>query len=395
MDTLKAELAEFQTLKDLKPILATQGPCLSVHIPLSSAPVNQALKANALEWKEVLRSLEPKIEQYGAEGRKLLEGISDFNAVWPGQEPQGRSICVLRSPDVFLVTWVEQVTRRRAVIGPHFYIRPLLPQLTNHRSFYLLALSQKNVRLLHCTGRSADEAPFPPGVATSFDSWMNSAKPDHVRDNRASPGPSAGSSTGIMFGTISDTEDRDEYLSHFFRQIDRAVNDMLRGKTEPLVLCGVDYELPLYVAVNSYPHLASESVQGAPNSLKSGEMHARALEALATCYEHKVGDALAEYNHKVGGGASNRIKEVVKAAHDGRVLKLVVSDSLETTGAFNEATYTVKGRETGTAEDEDLVNDAVVQTILHAGQILVAPNGKMPNGTPAAAIFRFSSAASK
>jgi hypothetical protein len=395
MDTLKAELAEFQTLKDLKPILAAQGPCLSVYMPLSSAPANQSSKANALEWKEMLRNLEPKIEQYGAEGRKLIDGISDFNAIWPNQEPQGRSIGVLRSPDVFLVTWVEQLARRRAVLGPHFYIRPLLPQLTNHRSFYLLALSQKNVRLLHCTTRTADEVPFPPGVATSFDAWMNTAKPDHVRDNRASPGPSAGSSGGIMFGTVSDTEDRDEYLSHFFRQIDRAVNEVLRGRTEPVVLCAVDYELPLYIAVNSYPHLASETVQGAPNSLKSGEMHARALEALDACYEHKVADALAEYNHKVGGGASNRIKEVVKAAHDGRVLKLVVSDSLETTGAFNEATYTVKGRETGTPEDQDLVNDAVVQTILHAGQVLVAPNGKMPNGTPVAAIYRFSSAASR
>jgi hypothetical protein len=49
----------------------------------------------------------------------------------------------------------------------------------------------------------------------------------------------------------------------------------------------------------------------------------------------------------------------------------------------------VKGRETGTAEDEDLVNDAVVQTVLHAGQIYVAPNGKMPHGSPVAATYRF------
>ncbi|HZQ53425.1 MAG TPA: hypothetical protein VFB14_14570 [Bryobacteraceae bacterium] len=397
MDTLKAELAEFQTLKDLKPILATQGPCLSAYIPLSSAPLNQALKANALEWKEVLRSLEPKIEQYGAEGRKLLEGISDFNAIWPNQEPHGRSIGVLRSPDVFLVTWVEQVTRRRAVLGPRFYIRPLLPDVTRDPAFYLLALSKKNVRMLRCTSRTADEIGFPAGVATNYDEYMNTAKPDHVRDNRATPGPSAGSSSGIVFGfgSVSDTEARDEYVAQFFRQIDRGINEILRGKTEPLVLCGVESELPIYRSINSYPHLAEESVQGAPNSLKSGEMHARALEAINRCYEHEVDEALSEYNHKVGGGASNRIKEVVKAAHDGRVLKLVVSDSLETTGAFNEATYTVKGRETGTPEDEDLVNDAVVQTILHAGQVLVAPNGKMPNGTPVAAIYRFSSAASR
>lgn len=397
MDTLKAELAEFQAPKDLKPVLAAPGPCLSVYIPLSSLPVNQSSKANALEWKEMLRSLEPKIEQYGSEGRKLLEGISDFNAIWPNQEPHGRSIGVLRSPDVFLVTWVEQLIRRRAVMGPRFYIRPLLPDVTRDRAFYLLALSKKNVRMLRCTSRTADEIAFPPGVVTNQDEYMNTAKPDHVRDNRATPGPSAGSSSGIVFGfgSVNDTEARDEYVAQFFRQIDRGINEILRGKTEPLVLCGVESELPIYRSINSYPHLAEESVPGAPNSLKSGEMHARALEAMARCYEHEVDEALSEYNHKVGSGASNRIKEVVKAAHDGRVLKLVVSDSLETTGAFNEATYTVKGRETGTAEDEDLVNDAVVQTILHAGQVLVARNGKMPNGTPVAAIFRFSSAASR
>jgi len=62
---------------------------------------------------------------------------------------------------------------------------------------------------------------------------------------------------------------------------------------------------------------------------------------------------------------------------------------LETTGSFDEATHTVKGRETGSSEDEDLVNDAVVQTILHAGQCLVVPNSKMPNGAPLSDIFRF------
>ena len=133
------------------------------------------------------------------------------------------------------------------------------------------------------------------------------------------------------------------------------------------MLAAVEYEQPLYRQVNSYPHLAKEGVVGAPNSLKAGEMHARALDAIQRCYEKEVDEALIEYDHKVGGGASNRLKDVVKASHEGRVLKLFVSESLETTGAFDQATHTVKGRQTGASEDEDLVNDAVVQTILHAG----------------------------
>jgi len=389
MDTLKAELAEFQTARDLKAILAAEGPCLSVYIPLSSAAPNQGAKANALEWKETLRSVEPKMQQYGSAAAELLESVRDWDAILQDHQPQGRSIAVLRSPDVFRVAWIEEVVKRRAEIGPHFYIRPLLPELTRDKTFYILALSQKNVRLLRCTARTSEEIPFPKHVASSYDAYMNTEKPDHVADNRATAGPGVGSSKGVMFTTSSDREDKDEYLAHFFRQIDRGVEEVLRGKTEPVVLVGVEYELALYRSLNSNLHLAQESVQGAPNSLKSGEMHARALDAMVRCYEKKVDEALAQYNHKVGAGASNRLKEVVTAAHDGRVLTLLVSDSLERTGVFDESTHTVKGRETGSSEDEDLVNDAAVQTILHAGHTFVVPNGKMPDGAPLAAIFRF------
>ena len=389
MNTTKAELAEIQTVNDVKPILAAEGPCLSVYVHLSSASPAQSAKTNALEWRELIRSLEGRIQQFGSQGKELLASISDWDAISQGQQLRGRSIAVFRSPDVFRAVWMDREVVSRAFAGPRFHIRPLLPELTHDRDFHLLALSQKNVRLLHCTTHSSDEIPFPPGVVPSYDAWMNSAKPDHVRDNKASVGPTAGHTKGVMFGTSSDREDKDEYLAHFFRQIDRGIDEVLRGSKQPLVLCAVEYELSLYRSVNTYQHLATEEVQGAPNSLKSGEMHARALEALERCYEKELDAKLAEWNHKAGGGGSNRLKEVVTAAYDGRVLTLLVSDSLETTGRFDEATHTVHARETGTTDDEDLVNDAAVQTILHAGQVLVAPNSKMPNGAPVAAIYRY------
>ena len=133
----------------------------------------------------------------------------------------------------------------------------------------------------------------------------------------------------------------------------------------------------------------SEAVHGAPNGLKSGEMHARALEALEKTYANKIDATLADWNHRVGGGASSRLKDVVTAAHDGRILTLLVSDAQQKTGVFDEATNSVKGKETGSSEDEDLVNDAAVQTILHAGNVLIAPQSKMPNGSALAAIFRY------
>ncbi len=337
-----------------------------------------------------MRSLQQKMAQHGAETRELVESVADWDSLFGGAKPQGKSVAVFRSPDVFRVAWLDGEVNSQAVIGPHFYVRPLLPELTKAKTFYLLALSQKDIRLLCCNSNHSEEVALSTrGVATSFDQYMNPVKPDHTQNLGASAGPSSGSSKGVFAGTSTEKEDRDKYLSHFYKQIDRAVNDVLRGKTEPLVMAGVDYELSLYRDVNSYPNLSGEAVHGAPNGLKSGEMHARAIEAVSRDYQSKLDDALATYDHKVGAGATNRLRDIVTAAHDGRVLTLFVSDTLGQTGSFDESTYSMKGRETGSAEDEDLVNDAVVQAILHAGQVFVVPNTKMPNGAPVAATYRF------
>lgn len=346
-------------------------------------------KANSLGWREAVRAVEPKLQELGAQGRELFETLRDWETISQGQEPQGKAVAVFRSPAVFNITWMQDQVQTRALVGPHFYIRPLLAELDKGNQFYILALSQKDVRLLRCNSRGAEEVSIPGGTATSFGGYMDSAKPDHSRNNLTSAGPSGGHSKGIVGTTDTERENKGEYLGHFFRQIDRGVNELLRGSSDPVVLAGVEYELAQYHTLNTYPHLLDEDVKGAPNALKAGEMHARAIEALGRSYENRADAVLAEYNHKAGGGASNRLKDVVTAAHDGRVLSLLVSDSLETTGTFDERTHAVKGHATGISEDEDLVNDAAVQTILHGGRVLSLSNKKMPNGAPLAAVFRY------
>lgn len=389
METVRAEVAELTTLNDLKPMLASGAPCLSIYLPMSSAPANQAAKANALEWRECLRAAKAKAEQHGPEAVDLLHSISGFDAIVPPGEAKGKSIAVFRSPELFKIAWLQNTVRAKAVVGRHFCIRPILPELVRDETFFILALSQKDVRLLRCTHSSSEQISLADGVATSFDAYMNTAKPDHVSDNRASPGPSSGGSKGIIFGNTTEREDKGEYLAHFYKQVDRGLNDALRQAKEPVVLVGVEYQLALYRSLSTYPKLVEEDVHGAPNGLKAGEMHARAIKALERHYHNKVDAALAEYNHKAGGGASNRLKDIVTAAHDGRVLTLFVPESREQVGKFDEPTHSAKGGEDGTADAEDLVNAAAVDTVLHAGQVYVLPDAKMPNGTPLAAVFRY------
>ena len=357
-------------------------------MPLATLPAGQRVKTESVTWRGLLEQIDPELAKHGAQGRDWLQSL-EWDAIVQNGEPRGKSIAVFRSANRFQIVSLTETVDSRAVVGSSFYIRPLLKDLATPKSFYLLALSQNDVRLLHCTHESCDEVEWPRDTAASFDAYMDTAKPDHNDSNETSAGPSSGHSKGIVGTTSTIRETKPEYLAHFFRQIDRAVHQLLRENNEPLVLAAVDYEVAQYRSLNTYPHLCDEAVHGAPNGLRSGEMHARAIQALAKSAQNRADEVLVEYDHKVGAGASNRIKDVVKAAHDGRVMKLLVSDTLEQAGTFDPATDTAKGHRNGAEQEEDLVNDAAIQTILHSGAIFCLPNSKMPNGAAAAAVFRY------
>jgi hypothetical protein len=361
MTELHGEVQAIKTLKDLKAILSGRGPCLSMYMPLT------APRENEVRWRDCIRNLEGRT--VNVTHRELIRSATNWSSVAP-EEPVGSAIAVLRSRDVFATAVLTEKVSERTVLGHHFYIRPLLAELSKSSEFYLLALSQKRTRLLHCTQQTMEEVELPPDVKTDYEEWLNFAKPDHRLIYNAAAGADSGTSKGVVTSWGAENESKTEYLAHYFKQIDHGVHTILRGKTEPLILCAVEYEIPIYRKENSYPQLADEAVVAAPNSLKFGELQSRALEASARCYGRKIDEALAEWNHKVGSGASSHLTEVAVAARDGRVLTLLASDALEHNG-------------------EDPVNEAAIQTILHGGRVLVAPYSKMPEGAAAAAIFRF------
>lgn len=387
METIKSELVRLDRPEGLKGLLSANGPCISIFFPVSRENLNPG--DDERRWKQVIRRLEAELDRFnnGPNGtRELLDALRALDAMSEDRNGKGKTLVVFRCPDRFCHLWLRADLEERIKVGPQFFIRPLLPLMSNP-VFCILALSLNDTRLLRCTLDNSEQVPLP-GVPSSFDEYMNSTKPDHVLENRTSAGPSSGTSKGVTGGTSTEAEDRDEYVSHYFRQIDRALNAALRETCEPVVLVGVDHQLSLYRSVTTYPRLATDGVHGAPNGLKGGEMHARAIEVLRAHRAGMLDQVLAEYNHLAGGGrATNRLKEIVTAANDGRVVKLIVSDSLEQAGALDEATHQVTGSNNG--GEYDLLNKAAVETILHAGQVFVAPNKKMPNGSPLAAIFRY------
>ena len=354
MSLERVETAPRLNPMDLKELTNAKPPCITISIPFDNPA------AAKIRLKNFLREAE---QQLPHEQRALLEPLHDAAA-----EPNGHGLVLFRSPDVFTSIWLQRPIPEGLTVADHFQIRAILPQLIGEQKFYILALAQKDVRLLRCSDHSSEELPLPPGTPRSFDKWFDPAKPHHVRDDM-----SAG----------------DEYLKHFYRAVETGVRDVLLRDPAPLVLVGVEYELALYHTIDEYDRTVPGGVHGAPDGLKGGEMHARALELVQPTFEEPVRKALEIFESVAPERRSTNAKEIVKAAFDARIAHLFLNETGEYQGWFREATGEVKHGKTEGIDEEDLLNAAAVRTIAGGGNVFVLPGNRMPNGVPAAAVFRW------
>jgi hypothetical protein len=381
----QASPISFQELKELS---ASQGPCITVLFPLHHEDTRQI----RVTVKKALQDISEKLDRRNVDRKSqaaLLEPIRAL-ADTIEEQPQAHGVLILRSPDVFRHYFIPQAPQECVEVAEHFYLLPLIPILRESRPFYILALSQKHIRLLRCTNMTSEEVPLPPTVPQNLDAFIHSDKPDHVLDNSAAGGPGTGTMGRVMFGTGTDKERSDQYLLHFYKAVDRGIGELLKDDPSPVVIAGVEYELPLYRNVSTFPRLVEDPIRGAPDGLKGGELHKRAFDPIQTYWRKDIEEALEMYE-QLGGSdrVSVSLKEIVKAAYDGRVLHLFVAQGARHLGNFDEMSHRVRTHSEERPGDEDLINAATVQTISHAGNVFVIPRNKVPHGSQMAAVMRY------
>lgn len=368
------------SLAEIKEIGTATGPCISILVPG---------EANSVLLRQAISQAEQALANKGIEKSQSQQLIRALRDVAENVPAEGKGLAIYCAPDVCRAYYIAQAVTESVTVADHFNIRPLIPALTGIGEFYVLALSQKHIRLLRCTDRASSEVELPAATPKSLWGDSQTDKPDHNEVNRGSAGPDQGGMKGVSSSTNTESEDRDLYLAQFYKHVSEGVKSVLKEGAAPLVIAGVDYEIAAFRRVNVYPHLVEEPVHGAPDGLKGGELHKRALEAVKGYFETPLKQALARYDELGGARGSSTIREIVKAAHDGRVLDLILSEGAQYMGTFDEARDDAKGHKIPGDGDEDLLNFAALQTLLHAGHVFIVPPSQTPHGAPAVAVFRY------
>jgi hypothetical protein len=280
------------------------------------------------------------------------------------------------------------------VVTDRFHIKPLLPLLSGDGRFYVLALSQNEVRLLQGTRYSVSEVALE-GAPESLAEALRYNDPEkrlQFHTSTITPG-GKGERPAIFHGHgVASADDPKDYISRYFHQVDETLQDLLRDEQALLVLAGVDYLHPIYKEANAYPYVVDEGIEGNPEELSAEELHERAWAIVQPLFLAAQTEAAAQYRQLAGAGseqASNDLKEVVPAAYHGRVETLFVAVGLQQWGTFDPETNTVRVHEEAEPGDEDLLDFAAVQALLNSGTVYAVEPEKVPDEAPLAALFRY------
>jgi len=375
--------------KDLESLIALRaGWCVSVYLPTERASGDP--RQNPIRLKNLLSRAVEELAARGV-GRRDAEdllspaaALLDDSLFWQAQSDG----LALFAGDGYFQGYRQPLPFVELVVVAHrFHVKPLLPLLSGDGRFYVLALSQAEVRVLTGTRHSIqtlelDHVPSSLADALKYDE----VEKEHQFHTVISGGP-RGWSVFHGHGEGDDSKDR---ILRYFRRIDQGLNELLARSTAPLVIAGVEYLHAIYGEANTYPHLLNEGVRGNVEELSAAELHETAWSVVGPHFAAAQKTAADRFGELVGKGkASSDLATVLAAATQGRVDVLFVNVEGYRWGSFDESSGGLHEAGSPAAEDYDLLDQAAVRTLRTAGTVYAVAADAVPGGGDVAAVFRY------
>lgn len=389
-------LVDVVTREELRALAETQGqPCVSIYMP--THPVGPELQQDPIRLRNLLTEAEKRLLSLGLrtpEAKALLAQADELlprHAFW---QNQASGLALFLADGFFRSYRLPFAVEELLVVGQRLHLKPLLRTLRPDGLFYILALSQKQVRLLEGSRLSVREVDLE-GVPQGLAEALRDHAPDkglQFHTSTAAPGGRGGERAAMFHGHGGGEEETKTDILRYFHQVDRGLRDWLGARHAPLVLAGVDYLLPLYREANTYPQLQPAGIEGNPDDLRPEDLHARAWEVVRPVIVQPREAAVARFRELAGVAsplASADLSEIVAAAYYGRVEVLFIRLGTQQWGRFDPQTGEVTLDRDPSPEDEDVVDLAAVQTYLNSGAVYVVPPEQMPGREAVAALFRY------
>lgn len=369
---------------------ARDGWHISLFMPVH--PLGFEAQQNPIRLKNLLDTAEERLVEGGMrnpDARDLLAQARSLETNGYFWRFQSEGLAIFCSQDLFQRYRLPLRFAELVVVDERFHIKPLLPLLSGDGHFYVLALSQNEIRLLQASRDSVtvvDLEDVPESLADAL-RWDD---PERQLQWHTGTGTRADGRAAIFHGHGVGTDNTKTNILRYFQKVDDGICRILAEDPAPLVLAGVDYLLPIYRSASDYPNLVENVITGNPEELSDADLHQAAWPLVQPRFAREQKAAEARYRQLAASGqATADLDEALGAAHQGRVETLFVALGRQHWGHFDRTSQRSEIHAEPKAGDEDLLDLAAVQTLLQGGTIYVVEPEQMPAAADVAAIFRY------
>jgi hypothetical protein len=384
---------EYLTIDQLKSLAQeTASPSISIFLPTHRA--GQDTQQDPIRFKNLLRDAEQQLLSTGMGPREVNELLKPAKALlidpsfWMHQH---EGLAVFMNSEDFHSYRLPFKVEEQLIIARSYYIKPVLPLFTNNGHYYILAISQNEVRLFEGTRHSVGQIDLPEGTPESLEEALNWDDPQ--KSLQFQTGTAQGGRRDSMFhGQGPGDEEQKVWIEQYLNLVDSGLKEIFSQQQAPLVLAGVDYLQPIYRKVSEYANIMPEGITGSPEQMRPEELQEQAWSIVEVHFRQEMQKALGQYQQLAATEkAKDDIEEIVSASFNGRVDKLILSVDAQVWGSFNPDTGKVVVDAAGQSNPDNfaLVDYAAMKTLQNGGTVFALSQDEMPSDSPIAAVFRY------
>ena len=286
---------------------------------------------------------------------------------------------------------LSSAPEQEIVVSNRFHILPLLEHLNHRGAFYVLALSPKNARLLHCDGEDMLELSVP-NMPHSIEDVMSRDKHEIEQRAKHNKPRLRDALTALREGgrRAIKRQHQDILEAEYLHQIRKAIQGVLASKHEPVMLAGQRRIQSMYRKVDSGSYLHPEGVNVNPDRLNNLELRDHARLVLGEYFNAHELAAQSQFLRlsvarpdKIVYG----IKNVLKSIYQGRVQTLFVDRQARQWGTMQRTLVELHRRRLG--GDSNLMDIAASETLKRKGAVFTLDSSDLPHDSKVAAILRY------
>jgi len=363
--------------------------CVTVYVSTHSSgeEKNQGEDKRALKdaLQQVRHSMEQlKIQDVIDDILEPAENLLKDDNFW---HAQARGLALFLAPDIHSCCLLPYDPGNETHVHTSFILTALAPMLNESDGYFLLTISKHSANLY----QGHDFELIPIAISEMPDGMGDVVHYEEKGDSgvfRAADGSGGGGANYHGVGA-GKTEDKDNMVQ-YFREVDKTLRETVLGKSNlPLLLAGVEYELPLYRRVNTYPHLIKEELTGNFEHLPLSALFEKAQQKMNGWFEEQRNKT---FQNKADHGTvpvTAFTQDVIRAAYEGRVAQLFIAKGPLLWGQYTSRPEEPIIHEQQEAGDDCLTNQALVQTLLHGGAAYMVDKEKMPMEGQMVAVLRY------